>query len=261
MVHTRADRANRIRPAHCRAQARLRGIEEAHQAKEDELKEWAARLEAYEAEQEWDHWRKDAMRKISSEIERKVPPDEWRQRMQRVLTTLELTRRENARLKGMTAPGDSRAESITDDLLRRNEELTAQADRIISLSTHPQTPTISAAPHPPYIPCSRPARLLDIQCRRHRHCHRHRNRNPNPDPNPNPNPNPNPKSNLPLPHQTMPILSTPKLLSLNGGYRAEVEPSELMFKLVRTQLPLAPFATTDASGCNDSAVLRWRLQL
>ena len=98
--------------------------------KESELKEWSDKLQAYEAEQEWEHWRKDSMRKVSSEIERKVPPDEWKQRMQRVLTSLDLYKRENIRLKASVSTGASGTEHedfVIEDLQRKQEALVAQA--------------------------------------------------------------------------------------------------------------------------------------
>ena len=39
------------------------------------------------------------MRNIMTEIERKVPRDEWKQRMKRKLTQIELLQRENLRLR------------------------------------------------------------------------------------------------------------------------------------------------------------------
>ena len=58
----------------------VRGKERGHEEKEEELRAWHERLQAYEAEREWEHWRRDSMRKLQSEIERKVPSEEWRQR-------------------------------------------------------------------------------------------------------------------------------------------------------------------------------------
>ena len=82
-------------------EAAVRGKERGHEEKEEELRAWHERLQEYETEREWEHWRKDSMRKLQSEIERKVPTEELRQRMQRALTSVELYKRENARWAAM----------------------------------------------------------------------------------------------------------------------------------------------------------------
>ena len=56
-------------------------------------------LQAYSEEQENEHQMRDAMRNVLTELIRKRPPDEWRQRMSRALTTIELYKRENLRLR------------------------------------------------------------------------------------------------------------------------------------------------------------------
>ena len=80
-------------------EAALAAREATGAARQAELEAWHLELEEYQAAQYWEHWRRDGMRSIMTELVRKVPRDEWKVRMQRALTQLELLRRENLRLR------------------------------------------------------------------------------------------------------------------------------------------------------------------
>ena len=80
-------------------EAALGAREASNAARQAELEAWHREMEEYQAEQYWEHWRRDGMRNIMTEIERKVPRDEWKQRMKRKLTQIELLQRENLRLR------------------------------------------------------------------------------------------------------------------------------------------------------------------
>ena len=79
--------------------AELRARESAHKA---QLAELQAEREAFGDEQmevEWRHWQRDRMREMMRELTAKRPTDEWRRRMERMHTALDLSERDNARLR------------------------------------------------------------------------------------------------------------------------------------------------------------------
>ena len=80
-------------------EAKVRAAEATLGGRKQELEAWHEQLTEYEAEQHWEHWRRDGMRNLMTELVRKVPRDEWKARMQRALTQLELLKRENLRLR------------------------------------------------------------------------------------------------------------------------------------------------------------------
>ena len=79
--------------------AELRARESAHKA---QLAELQAEREAFGDEQmevEWRHWQRDRMREMMRELTAKRPTDEWRRRMERMHTALDLSERDNQRLR------------------------------------------------------------------------------------------------------------------------------------------------------------------
>ena len=56
-------------------------------------------FEVEQAEVAWTHWQKDRMRDLMRELVQKRPTDEWRRRMERMHTALDLSERDNARLR------------------------------------------------------------------------------------------------------------------------------------------------------------------
>ena len=52
-----------------------------------------------QAEVAWTHWQQDRMRDLMRELTQKRPTDEWRRRMERMHTALDLSERDNSRLR------------------------------------------------------------------------------------------------------------------------------------------------------------------
>ena len=51
----------------------------------------------------WRHWQQDRMRLLMRELVAKRPADEWRRRMERMHTALDLSERDNSRLRNSLA--------------------------------------------------------------------------------------------------------------------------------------------------------------
>ena len=66
--------------------------------RQTQLTQYSEELEDFAAEGRWEQWRERSMGKLMNELLRRVPRDEWRQRMQRAMTTLSVYQRENLRL-------------------------------------------------------------------------------------------------------------------------------------------------------------------
>lgn len=60
---------------------------------------YLTRARGEQAEAGWAHWQRDRMRQLISELTLKRPTDEWRLRMERIQISLELSDRDNARLR------------------------------------------------------------------------------------------------------------------------------------------------------------------
>ena len=73
--------------------------EEALREQAGELSEARTAWEDEQAEAGWRHWQRDRQRELLREISMKRPAEEWRARMERVTTTLELSERDNERLR------------------------------------------------------------------------------------------------------------------------------------------------------------------
>lgn len=68
------------------------------------------------------------MGKLMNELLRRVPRDEWRQRMQRAMTTLSVYQRENLRLRAELHSGAPPTQAdVSDAMLELHEGLEARA--------------------------------------------------------------------------------------------------------------------------------------
>ena len=94
------------REAHAQRVARLnqretelRAREAAYRTQLTEVEATRRQVEDAQREAEWVHWRRDRMRELMRELVTKRPTDEWRRRMERMHTALDLSERDNGRLR------------------------------------------------------------------------------------------------------------------------------------------------------------------
>ena len=113
------------REAHAQRVARLniretelRAREAAQRTAAQEAAAMRAEFENAQREADWVHWQRDRMRELMRELVTKRPTDEWHRRMERMHTALDLSERDNARLRadlariaatGAAAGSDGRA--------------------------------------------------------------------------------------------------------------------------------------------------------
>ena len=159
-IDAAANQLEQEREAHAQRVARLNIRDAELRARESAQRAAIAQVEAlkrqYEDEQReagWRHWHRDRMRELMRELTSKRPTDEWRRRMERIHIALDLSERENARLRVAMAkasgisvrqegesesapPTDASTASVTtfiaaggpaDDLLARYEAVRLEA--------------------------------------------------------------------------------------------------------------------------------------
>ena len=96
--------------------------------RQTQLTQYSEELEDFAAEGRWEQWRERSMGKLMNELLRRVPRDEWRQRMQRAMTTLSVYQRENLRLRAELHSGAPPTQAdVSDGMLELHEGLEARA--------------------------------------------------------------------------------------------------------------------------------------